>query len=143
MELISCTEFVLGQEKKGLQNTDRHLRFERIIKYAKFLKQPLTLSMFIVCDDEGNVLEEPEFHEPNNESEIGEYDELIYKYQQAKERVVFEGYTVLQEKDYYIVVDSHGIKKWLSWNKSKTIESLINEITEVTITPNAVKTYQL
>jgi len=134
--LISMTDFVLDQEKKGMQNTDRPLRFERILKYAKFLKQTLTLSMFVPTDDEGNVLSNPK------DSTL-QYQKIIDEYQQAKERVIFEGYKVIKFEDYYIIYDSHGRETWVSWNKSKTIESLINEITEVSITPNAVKTYQL
>ena len=130
------TDFVLDQEKKGMQNTDRPLRFERILKYAKFLKQTLTLSMFVPTDDEGNVLSNPK------DSTL-QYQKIIDEYQQAKERVIFEGYKVIKFEDYYIIYDSHGRETWVSWNKSKTIESLINEITEVSITPNAVKTYQL
>jgi len=141
------TDFVLEQEKKGMQNTDRPLRFERILKYAKFLKQTLTLSMFVPCDDDGNVLEEPKtphtFSSENSDDYIKKWEKELEQYQQAKERVIFDGYKVIKFEDYYIIYDSHGRETWVSWNKSKTIESLINEITEVTITPNAVKTYQL
>ena len=40
MKLISMTDFVLYKKESHTQ----------IMKYAKFLKQPLTLGMFVPCD---------------------------------------------------------------------------------------------
>lgn len=142
MKLISCTEFVLGQEKKGLQNTDRPLRFERILKYAKFIKQPLTLSMFVPCDSDGNVLEEPNEYKSE-------------QYQQAKERIIFEGfegfdgqyaepgYEVSNEYISIVFYDSGYIISYKDYfdYKTETIEKLIQF--NLTITQNAVKKYQL
>jgi len=57
--------------------------------YSKFLKQTPQLYMFVPCDSEGNVLEEPIFK--------GDHDLLEFKhqeYQQAKERCYFEGFEV-------------------------------------------------
>ena len=138
MKLISCTDKVIELVKEDFNNGE-YPKFnfrDKVNNYANFLKQPLTLSMFVPCDDDGNVLSNPK------DSTL-QYQKRIDKYQQAKERVIFEGYKVIKFEDYYIIYDSHGRETWLSWNKSKTIESLINEITEVTITPNAVKNYQL
>ena len=42
MKLISMTDFVLYKKESHTQ----------IMKYAKFLKQPLTLGMFVPCDEE-------------------------------------------------------------------------------------------
>ena len=138
MKLISCTDKVIELVKEDFNNGE-YPKFnfrDKVNNYANFLKQPLTLSMFVPCDDDGNVLSNPK------DSTL-QYQKKIDEYQQAKERVIFEGYKVIKFEDYYIIYDSHGRETWLSWSKSKTIESLINEITEVTITPNAVKTYQL
>jgi len=142
MKLISMTDFVLKQKDELKLRANLHYYVEafdlawKMINYANFLKQTLTLSMFVPTDDEGNVLSNPK------DSTL-QYQKIIDEYQQAKERVIFEGYKVIKFEDYYIIYDSHGRETWVSWNKSKTIESLINEITEVTITPNAVKNYQL
>ena len=166
MKLISCTDFVLEQEKKGMQNTDRPLRFERILKYAKFLKQPLTLSMFVPTDDEGNVLEEITFvdqvHIYLNYEEKKDYSKRCLEYQQAKERVVFDcvkidnspykdtkrllidldcqgGFRLYNKHIYH---DGKKKKKFLPYfSKTPTIEYLIQF--NLTITPNAVKKYQL
>jgi len=149
------TDFVLQEEKKGMQNTDRPLRFERILKYAKFLKQPLTLSMFVPTDDDGNVLSNPK------DSTL-QYQKRIDKYQQAKERVIFDCVKIdnspyKDTKRLLIDLDCQGgfrlynkhiyhdgtIKeKFLpNFSKTPTIEYLIQF--NLTITPNAVKTYQL
>ena len=94
--LKSMTDFVLEQIKNfnavvydDLETASINL-IERIENYANFLKQPLKLEMFVPCDEEGNFLEEPIFHEPNNENEIGNYQILIDEYQEAKQRVLFE-----------------------------------------------------
>lgn len=41
-------------------------KLNTIERYAKFLKQPIELWMFVPCDEDGNVLEEP-MYEPSNE----------------------------------------------------------------------------
>jgi hypothetical protein len=89
--------------------------------------------MFVPCDEDGNVIELP------NACICTDLCSLCKKYKKAKEKVLFENYSVFKQEDYYIVTDSHGRNIWLSWNNSKTIESLINEITEVSLTPNAIK----
>ena len=84
--------------------------FAKIVKnYADFLKQPLKLEMFTCIVPE------------------------------AKDKVLFENYSVIKKKTYSVVIDSHGRNVWLSWNQSKTVESLINEVTEVSLTKNAIE----
>jgi len=114
---------------------------EKICDYANFLNQSLTLGMFIACDEDGNVLEEPEFNEPNNENEIGDYDELRYQYQQAKDKVLFEGFEICNRTsniDCVVCKDDHISLKLL---KGKTVEYLINR--DITLTPNAIKQVKL
>ena len=59
MKLISMTYFVLKRKHMIISNSDKYIL---IAKYAKFLKQPLKLEMF-VSDDKEKVLFEynPEF----------------------------------------------------------------------------------
>jgi hypothetical protein len=89
MKLISMTTFVLEQYEISRNPTSFE---EKAFKYANFLKQPLELWMFIPCDEEGNVLEEP-----NEEFELSywDYSTKSSKYQQAKERCLFEGFEYL------------------------------------------------
>jgi len=96
MKLISMVDFI-----NEIGNSTLHESYERdlakIYNYCTFLEQPLKLEMFVPCDENGDVLEEPEFHEPNNESEIGNYDELRYQFQQAKARVIFENTDCIED----------------------------------------------
>jgi len=64
--------------------------------YSKFLKQTPQLYMFVPCDSEGNILEEPKpVHTYGLEVEDYEYDDNeVQQYQQAKERCYFVGFEV-------------------------------------------------
>ena len=99
MKLISMTDFFLKNAPKfnPLGNEEQASIFDLIHKYAKFLKQPLTLGMFVPCDEHGIVLAEPnidnsEYYTINNN---GYLDRVMFKdnleiYEQAKEKVLFK-----------------------------------------------------
>ncbi|MBP1165021.1 hypothetical protein JOE44_001905 [Chryseobacterium sp. PvR013] len=105
MKLIPLSDFVLEQEKK-LENilTERlpiiktTSALSKIIDYAKFLKQPLKLGMFLPMDKHGVVLEPLQFcctgsdcgcmGMPVNVSSQEEIDE----YYQAEDKVLFNGF---------------------------------------------------
>ena len=133
MKLISMTDFVL--EQKINRDIDLQQRFINSYRYATFLKRPLTLGMFVPCDDDSNVLEEPEFHEPNNENEIGDYDELRYQYQQAQSKVIFDGFECVEMFKRDKVITFKGVINVFYWRYEhqswkiskgiKTIEDLI------------------
>ena len=65
MELIKCSDYVIKHHyPETNEEAERELIlidnfYNKCINYANFLKQPLTLGMFIPCDLDGNVLEEP------------------------------------------------------------------------------------
>lgn len=126
------TDFVLQEEKKGLQNTDRHLRFEKILKYAKFLKQPLTLEMFVPCDEMTEVMNYEEIKQS-----VIEGTDSWDAYEKAKEKVLFEGFEV--KGNYIMYYDFMYIMKYELENKN--IESIIEEIpnNNLTLTENALK----
>ena len=100
MKLTSMTSFVLENAKQPyVEGT----KYKDLVNYAKFLKQPLKLEMFVTCDEEGNVLEEPKrwkdyLQYPDSFDGNKEWYEL-YDYQQAKEKVLFEGFN-LNQKDF-------------------------------------------
>lgn len=81
MKLISLTDFVINEWSIDLTIESR----KRIYNYAKFLKQPLTLGMFVPCDEDGNILEEPNKqdyifeHHPELTGNPKEYDEEKYQ----------------------------------------------------------------
>lgn len=66
-------------------------------KYKDFITQPLTKGMFVPCDEDGNVLEEPldystyskrKYIRPDHSCEYNFLE--CETYRQAKERVLFE-----------------------------------------------------
>jgi hypothetical protein len=103
-KLISMGDFVLEQDKLILKlspsrssvtqcNEFTALKLDRITNYANFLKQPLTLSMFVPCDEDGNILEFPEY-EKYGEKEQDKYNIDMKVYLESKDRVLFEGFYV-------------------------------------------------
>lgn len=100
--LQSTIDFVLSKENKASQNTDKHLMFDEILRYVKFLQQPLTLGMFVPCDLEGNVLEEPI-----------PFDCTAFEYSiwcKAKERVLFKGFEcVFYDRDKVFELSYNGL----------------------------------
>lgn len=104
MKLISMTDFVLEQKYTTTLDIsqvdfyDKELNIlSKIRNYARFLKKPLTLGMFVPCDEDGSVLEEPKtFNE---------------KYQLAKERVLFKNCKLEHIKsDLFFKMDYDEIK---------------------------------
>jgi hypothetical protein len=112
----------------------RGYNINQINNYANFLKQPLKLEMFVPCDDNGNLLEEPEYHEPNSENEIGQYDELLYQYQQVKEKVLFKGFQYCEKSN---TVRNQAFDFSAQIIKEFTIEDLIEF--ELTLTQTAIE----
>jgi hypothetical protein len=93
-KLISMTDFVLEQDK-DFKPTRTYK--ELVINYANFLKKPLNLGMFVPCDEKGNFLEEPiKFDLWLKYGDFTQYGNYLTNkckpYQQAKERVLFEGF---------------------------------------------------
>jgi len=112
MKLISMTDFVLDKQRF---KEDSDTAIFKVTNYAKFLKQPLELWMFVPCDENGNVLEKP------NAGMFG-YDHVYNNYNKAKDRVLFEGFEYDNKMEYW-----HN--KHISFDEefceNKTIEDLI------------------
>jgi len=104
MKLVSMIDFVLKKEELTFNTIDEYnnSRLINIERYATFLSQPLNLGMFVPAievNGKWEVLEEP----PHYNEKISFFDGKIipYKlikqveqYQQAKDRVLFEGLTL-------------------------------------------------
>lgn len=155
------TDFFLEQQDANLRDnfyeeTDEY--FNRCVNYAQFLKQPLNLGMFVPCDMEGNILEQPKTeYDPIslwNSGEVDEkYNDLISEYEQAKERVLFEGFEIVYvdpeefENIEKVVVNDNcyvGIKycdeneiRLNDVSQKSTIEDLITH--DITLTKSAQK----
>jgi hypothetical protein len=116
-KLISMTDFVLEHPA----TTDYEWQLQNHLKYANFLKQPLTIRMFVPCDDDENVLEEIKGFDPDIHSQY--YASQIYQnhlYNKAKEKVLFDGFYISK---YYITNGDLQIDD--EWIQGKTIENLI------------------
>lgn len=135
-KLIQMTTFVLEQAKSPIHRID--VAFN-CIKYAKFLKQPLTLGMFIPVDENNVLLEEPVA--PKNFWESDEQDAQLWaqhqydsdKYNEAKERVLFEGFY----KEFNAVMSPQGGYLDVEGLKNRNIETIIGA--ELTLTATAIK----
>ena len=92
-------DFVLEQnekikkEKYGIESY--YSTMQVLINYASFLKQHLTLGMFMPCDEDGNPIILDTEHK---ECPISWSNDEIEQYKQAKEKVLFEGFD-LNQKD--------------------------------------------
>jgi hypothetical protein len=147
--LIGMTDFVLSQRIKGINDNVR--RFWACERYANFLKRPLELWMFVPCDEEGNVLVDDNSFECCGRCVDG-IDECVSeqreKYQQAKERCLFEGFFNTIESPQYKMYIENGTQAvfYIARNSSvvkniygiRAIEDLIKD-TPVELTETAKK----
>ena len=92
--LIPMTDFV--NNVGNMENYPSHEKaLSWIYNYATFIKQPLKVEMFVPCDENGTVLEEPQMRPERNsfDEEDMDYDaQELYDYIKAKEKVLFEGF---------------------------------------------------
>lgn len=99
MKLIKMTDFCLEILNENSPYNEVEM-LTKISNYANFLKQPLTLEMFVPVDEEGNVLEKPkltvhhEAHFDLDEMEI---------YHKAQEKVLFSNAVTVDETPYNMV----------------------------------------
>ena len=138
MKLISMVDYVISTNEKG--NSDIEIN-ELIFSYANFLKQSLELGMFIPCDDKGNVLEEPKIFERTDCISIRKQSKINQQYQEAKERVLFDGFQISDIFDNNnIGIQSCSLsfstKKFKDKFENKTIEELIHY--DITLTESAI-----
>ena len=136
--LIPMTDFVIEYAPKfNPFGTDEQILYlDYIHNYAKFLKQTLKLEMFVPCDEDGNVLEEPKIEEEYVDEHTTQiFAQYQYDLDKAKEKVLFEGFKIY---DYKLNVFFYlGRRKTLSYDKKRkdfitigllpeTVEDLIN-----------------
>src|SRR6478609_1170742 len=124
-KLIGMTEFVLQRYEDVLETND--VMLSRIINYANFLKQPLTLGMFVPCDLDGNVLEDSCKH--NSYCIDFCQGRCQEEYNEAKNRCLFDGieYVEAKKEGHYSRLTISGLSpiNYPSLWGVATIESLI------------------
>ena len=137
---MKLSEYV-NRERRNVFVSEPYNSLSSIYAYNNFLSQELNLGMFVPCVEvKGKlvVLEEPIDPCKNNTYCIDfcqgkcqeDYNEDIKEYQEAKERCLFKGVGFTKRSTYFIIYDSDypEHKIWLSWNKSKTIEDIIEKV---------------
>jgi len=128
------TDFVLEQlnEQNSRTKPMREV-FNSLEKYAKFLKQPLKLEMFVPCDEDGNVLEEPKIEDYFDDGFNLEFNQKHFKdvvlkeYYKAKEKVLFEGFEEMKNaavRDCVWIKDTET-KFHIDTRYGTTVEQLI------------------
>ena len=118
-KLISMVDFCLEQRKTHTGDFEDYC--DLICRYAKFLKQPLMLGMFVPCDLSGNVLEEKK-----------PFQDKYYEYQEARERCLFKGFEM---DNSFVTHKSHNSFFYpISCLHEQTIEDLVKYNLELTTT---------
>jgi hypothetical protein len=144
-KLIPMTDFVLEQEinieVQSLTNqwSSRVARYNKIQSYAKFLKQPRELWMFVPCDKEGNVMEKPKISCATCNECTCSVD-YFTEYQQAEDRCLFEGFQHdfnMIEKGIFVFTYNGNTK---IFEMGENIEKLLEyKKVEFKLTPTALK----
>ncbi len=91
------TDFVLEKSKNAPiddYNEVNEKFVNSVISYANFLKQPLTLGMFVPCDDDGVVLEIYKWVAPKDIIWV-EYEKRL---KIAQSKVLFNGFQIEQHE---------------------------------------------
>ena len=136
------TDYVLEQSNN--ENLEKHLSnknghdfmnyWHSVFSYAKFLKQPLKLGMFVPCDENDVPIINP-FCE---NAQCVDCD-CLYVWEQAKERVLFEGFELIKIGENYWTFKINGIE--FNLLKDFTIEDLQQNFfdNEIELTESAIK----
>lgn len=145
-KLISLSKFIDNLDYEA----DAEQEMNRLCVYHKFLKQPLTIGIFIPTDLEGNFLEEPrrEYYDSmtgwNCPEDAYNYENKLSNYKEAETRVLFEGFKWVNGKhvsndDIDIYFDSDGIKAYNGFKRTDlySIEKLIEF--NLKLTESAIK----
>ena len=122
MKLISMTDFVLEQSELKTKNTELELGLlksvQLIYNYANYLKQPLTLGMFVPCDEDGNVLEEPNHLDYKSKNSFGE---LVFNSESNKMKY-HANYDTWFEGKEMVIFDEFSFSNNILYNGFQTIK---------------------
>lgn len=137
------TDFILSEKELWSGNENQfHEVGKYAINYATFLKQPLELWMFVPVDEDGDIIEEPSdlTYRLMNENNHTASRWMVTQYQQAKERVLFDGFQIRREKrTNFILTEGYEIETHMLPILKMTIEDLANDLGDIELTPTAIK----
>ncbi|MCT3814517.1 hypothetical protein CMT92_07315 [Elizabethkingia anophelis] len=143
-KLIPMTEFTL-QKCKFLEiesnddlklNMESHFSLLSIRRYTQFLKQSLALWMLVPVDKNGNIIEFIEYEAWTGSDD--HYNEYMNVYLEAYERVLFEGFKVV---DYWIENEYGEHLIDLDALTAFSIEDLANWQCDIELTETAKQIY--
>ena len=141
--LIPMTDFV--NNVGNMENYPSHENaLSWIYNYATFLKQPLKLEMFVPCDENGNILEEPQMRPERNsfDEEDIDYDaQELYDYIKTKEKVLFEGFKPYEDYECAKYEDVYVDEEVC--DGKFTIEELIKDVGETKIKLSQTALYSI
>lgn len=130
MKLISMTDFVSQKLETGCAVTQLQL----LHRYKDFLKQPLTLGMFIPVDDDGSVVS-------NVVTDINYFG--IHVYEKAKEKVLFKDdiFFIRNCGKYGISVEIYKAKEYVYNSKGRNDNLIVEDLIkyDLELTPSALK----
>ena len=148
-KLISMTDFITWVDEKRNKNGGH---YDIIVRYKNFIKQHLTIEMFVPCKQQNEFTNFQPMKEPSKEmwnkfinSELGSFDDLYtycFEYQQAKERCLFDGFKLdgkyLWLKDSLFMISDNYNKSFKNYGN---IESLLYKYltNNLQLTPTALK----
>ena len=161
MKLISITDFILSKAYKSKVIVSMHpespfSQIEKIEKYANFVKQPLTIGMFVPCDKKGNQMKQPFTVGAKAKHHQRDY---LDKYKEAEERVLFKDFKIGYNEQEKIcqcilplvlanveggfaatVMKQEEGEDWMPIEDYATIEDMTNGLNfPFTLTPTAIK----
>lgn len=134
---------------KTLENvSDADYRIKRD-NYDKMLKDTLKFSMFVVCDEEGNVIEPPTAEELKKFEGLkyGDFDmdyTKVYQYYESLQDVLFEGWSYNKEL-HQIYFGHPDVLFNIEALQAYDIEMLTRKFNrnELTLTASAINKYQI
>jgi len=146
-KLIPLLDYVLEVINSDIP-CNRGKMLDDIGNYAKFLSQPLKLSMFVPCDSNGNLLEEPrmEFYDSmtgwNFLEDARNYQDKLEAYNKSKSNVLFEGFEVTYKGIMLITLEIDVFSISFHENTAEDTYKTIEDLSKygLTLTENAVKT---
>lgn len=138
-KLIPMTDFVIEYySNEGYAD----LQTLRLMKnYANFLRQTLTLGMFVPVDDKGNVLKEPKNytswkslgHNDGKRNETSGFEEYI-QYQKAEMKCMFQGFTIAYNGYSVVRIEAaYDPAVELSFNKSDLMSPAFPDVEALTV----------
>lgn len=143
MKLISMVDYVLQlNEGTGANYIFLSERNSRFINYANFLKQPLTLGMFVPCDLKGNVLEKQEEWSCKCEQQPNTpfCNVCQEQYYDAQQRVLFKGFEYCEEEGWECISYKNKTYRVDTFESMfKTVEKLLFFSDDIELTETAIK----